>query len=126
MIVRANNDYENSPSNGKVVFHRILDGEGTKDWIHTHGMNVLNLPELEIRGVPAFLTEAAARLLRSVCDYMIESGVAVKPGENMAVSDRTIFSFIKPAPIPGQEGHYEVERLQIVELDRHTCDGCGA
>ena len=87
-------------------------------------MNVLDLPELEVRGCPAFLAEAAARLLSLVCDYMIDSGVAVKPGEHMAVSDHTIVSFIVPAPIPGQEGHYEVERLQMVELDGHTCDEC--
>jgi hypothetical protein len=112
-----------SPSKGKVKMHWIMDGGRTKGWVHTHGMDRLRLPELEIRECPAFLGESAAHILRAVCDYMLDSGTAVKAGETMGISERTTFRFAKPSPIPGEEQHYEVERLQIVEMEG-CCDEC--
>ena len=123
MVFHSNNEAESSPSKGKVRFHWLIDGD-TKGWIHTHGMDVLGLPELELRGCPAFLAESAVHLMRSVCDYMLASGKVVKAGENMATSDRTMFSFAIPEPVPGSEDHYEVERLQITDVDQQPCDEC--
>jgi hypothetical protein len=83
----------------------------------------LGLPELEIRDCPAFLGESAARILLAVCDYMLDSGTVVKAGETMGISDKTRFRFVKSSPIPGEEDHYETERLQIVEMECR-CDTC--
>lgn len=107
-----------------IQFHFVTSGEGTKGWIHSHGMDQHGLPELEVRDVPGFLAESAASILRHVCNYMIESGNEVRLGEVIATSDRTHFRFVKPQPIPGEESHYEYERWQIFEVD-NRCDGCG-
>jgi hypothetical protein len=115
---------QTSPSKGKVEFHWITDGGKTKGWVHTHGMDRLGLPELEIRDCPAFLGESAVRILREVCDYMLNLGTVVQAGETMGIWDRTRFRFVKSGPIPGEELHYEVERLQIVEMECN-CDECG-
>ena len=73
-----------SPSQGKVAYHEVIDGDNTNGWIHTHGMDALGLPELEIRNCPLFLGEFAAEILRTVCDYMLDSGKVVKAGRNHA------------------------------------------
>jgi hypothetical protein len=109
---------------GKVQFHYLTDGRETKGWVHTHGMDCFGLPELEMRDIPGFLVEDAARMLKAVCDYMLDSGNKVCVGETMALSDRTVFRFVMSVPIPGEEEHYEVERWQIVEVE-HRCEECG-
>jgi hypothetical protein len=93
-------------------------------WLHTHGMDAAGLPELEMRHVPAFLAEAAAGLLREVCDYMLETGRRIESGHTMSTSSRTRFKFVTPEPMQGDEDHYESERLQIVDHEP-LCDCCG-
>ncbi len=109
---------------GRVQFHHVTNGS-TKGWVHTHGMDQFGLPELEMRAVPGFLVESAARILTSACDYMIDSAKKVSAGETMALSDHTVFQFVKADPIPGAEEHYEAERWQIVEVER-LCECCQA
>lgn len=109
----------------RIQIHWVTSGKDTKGWIHTHGMDQHDLPELEVRGVPNFLAESAASLLRYACDYMIDSGREVRLGEVMATTERTRFRFVKSKPIPGEEHHYEVERWEIVEVDV-PCDDCGS
>ncbi len=101
-----------------MILHHVT-GTG---WVHTHGLADLGLPELEIRGVPDFLAEDAARLLKLVARYMKTN--RVKLGETMATSPRTAFRFVKAAPIPGNEDHYEDERWQIVDVET-ACECCG-
>ncbi len=108
----------------RIEVHHIIAGDSTKGWVHTHGMAEIGLPELEVREVPSFLAEAAARLLQTVCRYMQEPGVVVRLGETMAVSDHTRFRFVRALPIPGEEDHYEVERWQLAEIELR-CDECG-
>jgi hypothetical protein len=93
-------------------------------WLHTHGMDAHGLPELEMRLVPAYLADAAAGLLQQVCDSMLRRGTHVEAGETMEVSEVSRFRFIKPEALLGGEDHYDMERLQIVDLEP-TCDGCG-
>ena len=88
-------------------------------------MDRFGLPELEIRNVPAFLAGGAATILRTVCDYMIDSGKKVALAETMAISDQLVFRFEKAEPIVGQENHYDAERWQIVEAEC-VCSECGA
>ena len=107
-----------STTRGKVKIHYITED----GWLHTHGMDSLGLPELEVRHVPAFLAEDAAGLLRHVCDYMAESGVRIKPGETMATSPRNRFKFLESKP--GDEDHSQAERLLIAEVEP-TCECCG-
>jgi hypothetical protein len=101
----------------------VTDGDATRGWVHTHGMANLGLPELEIRHVPSFLNEGAVMLLRDICDYMLESGNAVRPDETMETSPHTMFRFVRAKPIAGAEDHYEAERLLITEVDR-ACKCC--
>jgi hypothetical protein len=107
---------------GRVKLHCLTDGDN-KGWVHTHGMDVFGLPELEMRGIPGFLVEDAARVLKHVCDYMIDSGNRVCLGETMALSDRTACRVVRSVPIPGQDDHYEGERWQIVEVEP-LCEEC--
>lgn len=93
------------------------------NWMHTHGMEEAGFPELEMRGIPSFLAGPAANLLNSVCEYMTREGKRVAAGETMS-SHGAAFRFVKPVPLPGEEGHYEAERLQIVDIDR-VCECCG-
>jgi hypothetical protein len=81
-------------------------------------------PEVEVRGVPDFLAESAAELIRHVCDYMLDEKVCIKPGETMEIVPRSRFQMIKPEPLAGQEDHYTVERLQIVDVEQ-ACECCG-
>jgi hypothetical protein len=103
-----------------VTLHHIL-GEG---WVHTHGMDRHGLPELEVKGVPGFLAPAAANMLMTACQYMIESRKAVKAGEGMTFPAGVVVQFTKPEPAPGDEDHYEVERLRMEDVEA-TCDCCG-
>jgi hypothetical protein len=109
-----------SGTRGRVIFHWVIDW----GWVHSHGMESLGFAEVEVRDVPAFLAEATADLLREVCDYMIESGKRIKPGETMAMSQRTRCRFIAAEPMPGDEEHYRAERLTVVEV-KSICDCCG-
>lgn len=108
----------------RIDLHYVISGRDTKGWVHTHGMNQYGLPELESRDVPGFLAEAAAAILNTVCDYMLDSGEIVSLGQTMALSPRTRFRFMKPDPIPGEEDHYDVERWQIVEVEACCQDCC--
>jgi Domain of unknown function (DUF4261) len=113
-----------SAANGRLAkrfdMHWVI-GTG---WIHTHGMAERGYPEVEVRGVPDFLAESAAGLIRDVCDYMLDEVVRIKPGETMETSTETRFQLIKPEPLAGEEDHYSVERLQIVDVE-HICEHCG-
>ena len=108
-------------SGERVQIHWVT-GSG---WIHTHGLTERGFPELEIRHVPGFLGEAAACLLRTVSDYMLENETRIKPGETMATSPRTRFKLIRPVPMAGDEDHYTAERLMIADIEP-ICDCCGA
>ena len=103
-----------------MIIHHVT-GTG---WVHTHGLAVLGLPELEIRGIPGFLAKDAARLLNEVSEYMQETKTPVRLGETMETSPRTAFRFVKGDPIPGNECHYEEERWQLVDIEAR-CDCCG-
>jgi hypothetical protein len=113
-----------SPSKGEVRSHWVIDGENTTGWIHTHGMDLFDLPELEIRDCPAFLAEFAVWIVQSVSDYMLESGEVVEAGERMQISSNTVIGFAEAEPIPGHEDHYGAYRLRIVEA-APICDECG-
>jgi hypothetical protein len=93
-------------------------------WIHTHGMAAEGYPELEIMRIPLFLGKPASVLLYDVCDYMLRTGRRVKAGETMAASSGAVFRFERPEPMPSCENHYQLERLQIVDLEA-SCDCCG-
>lgn len=104
----------------KMVVHHVIES----GWVHTHGLDQLGLPELEIRNVPPMFAEAAARILREVSEYLQEPGVVVKSGETMAVSPHTKFRFVTAEPISGDEDHYDVERWELVSLAQ-VCECCG-
>lgn len=92
-------------------------------WIHTHGMDQLGYPELEIREVPLFMGRAAATIINGAADYMVNYGRVIKLGEKLQLEELCILEFAKLDPIPGSEHHYEVERWALVtpEFMRHQC-----
>jgi hypothetical protein len=112
---------EEAASRGLVSIQYVID----YGWLHTHGLDRAGLPELEMMDVPIYLAGPASDLLRAVADYMLENGVRFGAGETMAVSPLTSIRFAEPEPLPGEEDHYEVERLLIVGAEP-TCEGCGA
>ena len=115
---------DNQPVVQRIECHYVISGIETKGWVHTHGMDRFGFPELEIRNVPAFLVGGAAVILRTVGNYMIDSGKKVSLGETMAISDESVFRFEKAKSIVGQENHYTTERWQIVDAECQCCE-CG-
>ena len=108
--------------------HAVTTGEKTLGWVHTHGMRVYGLPELEIRDVPMMLVPAASMLLNEVADYMLNEDVVVKVGERMRLGP-VVVEFSKLDPIKGGEEHYEVERWTLTDPEgegeaRCECDNC--
>lgn len=99
-----------------IQVHMVTSGELTSGWVHSHGMNAFDLPEIEIRGVPTFMMFAAGVLVNEVCDYLLNSGKKVELGQTMRVGRDMPFRFEKLPPIPGDEGHYQVERWTLVDL----------
>lgn len=113
-----------------IHIHIVSTGNAEMGWIHTHGMNKLGCPELEMRGIPLYLMEPAAGLLNHIAEYMIEQQKLgkrpVQLGHTMAVSRRTAFRFVKLAPIEGSENHYVEERWALSdEPMRGRCVECG-
>ena len=107
-----------------IELHHVRDGEQTKGWQHTHGMSKFNLPELEMRGVPGFLADAAARILNDVCNYMLNGEKRVREGEVMSIGERCRFRVVRAEPIAGYEDHYREERWQLVDVPC-ACAYCG-
>ena len=102
-----------------LKLHHVL-GEG---WIHTHGMQAHDLPELEVRGVPGFLLIPAGDLLRQVCEYMLVTGKVVRAGETMKVGPVRV-RFAEPVPQAGHEDHYRHPRLEVLDAGQN-CECCG-
>ena len=62
---------------------------GHRDRLDSHARDGrAGLPRGRGRHVPDFLAESAADLIRHVCDYMLDSGTCIRPGETMATSPR--------------------------------------
>lgn len=113
-----------------IIIHCVSNGEETRGWVHTHGMAEHGCPELEIRGVPLFLMDAAGALLNDIAEYMIESAQAGKPvqlGHVLSNTEgRAALSLVKLPPIANNENHYEVERWTLSdEPMRNLCCECG-
>src|SRR5687767_9114505 len=102
-----------------IVIHFVTDGEKQKGWVHTHGMEELGLPELEIRDLPLFLAPDAGRLINHVSQYLydgkhgIDGAKPVSLGEVMAISPFCRFKFVKLDPIEGDEAHFKHERWSL-------------
>jgi hypothetical protein len=100
-------------------------------WIHTHGLDRLGLPELEMLHVPGFLMEDAARLINFVGEYLRKPAKPVLVGQTMQTSDHTRFRFVRgtadwmdTADAAADEvGHYAVERWRIVDVEP-LCSCC--
>jgi hypothetical protein len=98
-------------------------------WIHTHGLNRLGLPELEMLHVPGFLMESAAFLINHVAEYLRHPDKPVLVGQTMQVSDHTRFRFVRGTadwmdePEEGETSHYAVERWRIVDAEA-LCSCC--
>jgi len=106
----------------------LVHDESDGAWVHTHGLDAFDLPELEIRGIkPRYLGSAAAGLLKEICDYMLNSGNTVHLGENMLLGQRTRVRFDKSRAVGAARCHYEVERWTVIHDDSTVlCDMCAA
>ena len=117
------------------VIHAIAD-HGLF-WLHTHGLDKLNLPELEIVDVPSYFLSAGAERINAIGRYMAKTGKAVGADETMQLGeDYLMFTLAQepPAEYVGEEDkeetkqtHYEGVRLR---LDPYfpadcECDECG-
>lgn len=99
-----------------IAIHIVSDDRG---WVHTHGMDKLGLPELEIRGVPLYFAGLAVGLLNHVAQYMYDgkngvgSAKPVELNQVMSVDAMSTFKFVKLPPMEGDEAHFEVERWAL-------------
>lgn len=107
-----------------IVIHAVTNGDSTKGWIHTHGMQAFDKPELEIRDIPLFMSGYAMMLLNSLADYMINYDAEVLPGQRLGGFTPVNFKVVNPHPIEGDEEHYAYPVLQLVDLDEIPCPCC--
>lgn len=102
-----------------IDIHLVTDGGKSKGWAHTHGMNSLGYPDLEIRGVPLFLGPDAATLLNHVAGYIMTCKRPVLVGQKMAISPMQVFLFKDGCAEPIDDdpevikSHYKDERLWL-------------
>lgn len=113
-----------------ITVDAVVDGELTRGWVHTHGMDKLGLPELEIRNVtPNCLLVEASKLLNFVAQYVASAPKKVELGDTMSFGPNPAecFRFAKLPPIPGEEEHYRVERWTLVDIEQAClCGECAA
>ncbi len=114
----------------KIQVHLVTGGDEQLGWIHTHGMEEWDLPNLEIRGVPLFLGPEAASLLNHVATYMVgikeEEDRRVQLGERMQIGPMAIFQFVELPPIKGDEAHFEYPRWALSDEPlRSMCEAPG-
>ena len=103
----------------------VTSGVHTDGWVHTHGLEALGLPELELRGVtPRFLMPAAAMLLSNIADYMANGGRRVAVGDAMVLDELTFVRVARAEPIPGEADHYRHERWTVLEVPESCCPLC--
>lgn len=101
-----------------LQIHGIIDGDETRGWVHTHGMQSHGLPELEIVGLPLFMVPPATSLLNEIADYMLNEDAEVLPGQRMQIG-RVLVGFVAPLePLKGGENHYEYPVLRVVDPDK--------
>jgi len=65
-------------------------------------------PELVLLNVPVAFAPAAQRLLNDICDYLLESGARVRPGEVLALTHpqfpmQVTFDLLEPGDMQGPE-----------------------
>lgn len=112
-----------------IQVHAVTDGPA-KGWVHTHGLDKFDEPELEIRNVPALFTASACEILNHIADYMLNR--ATKPilaGQNMEVNRVTVVKFheTKADDAGGYDSnHYTVRVLRVDSIDTTgICACCG-
>lgn len=99
-----------------MLIHAITEGDKTLGWFHTHGLEKLGLPELEIRDVQLFLARMACGWLNCTADYLLNDiDGSLEPGHTLSIPELGVVEFAQLAPIPGQEEHYECVRLALVD-----------
>jgi hypothetical protein len=119
----------------------VFDGEKTRGWVHTHGMNdIFGLPDLEVVAVsPLYLMPEAGRMLNHVAQYMVDAWMGVndaKPislGQTMGLSRHCLLRFVESKPLNPEDadeidGHYKNPRWRVVDvLEAFKCavDGKG-
>src|SRR5258706_7858742 len=84
-----------------VAIHWNFNGDKTKGWPHTHGMDAHGLPELELRDIPGFLARDAGAILRQVCDYLMTSEKPVVLGRDHVPFTALNFSVCAGCSNPG-------------------------
>lgn len=108
----------------EIVVDVVIDGPA-KGWIHTHGLAARGLPELELRGVPLFLRDAAAGLLDDVAGYLLNDATRpLLPGQSIGCGARSV-QVIEGRPDP--EAGYDPEhysgctRLTLIDPPEGAC-----
>ena len=83
-----------------VHTHWIEEGEG--NWIHTHGMEQFDAPDLQVRFAEKTQHQYYSELLSNTSIYMIEPGPVLNPGHTMELKgDGVIYEIKSPTPVPG-------------------------
>lgn len=105
-----------------IIIHIIFNGENTKGWLHTHGMFVYGMPEVEMRSVPLFLAHAAGELINRVCDYMLNSEDKFFKAGQVFDFGGSVFKLVRAPPLVGGENHYAADGQILFELGAKKVD----
>lgn len=95
----------------------------SKGWVYTRGMEMFNLPNLEVRNIPLFLWRSAGSMLMEVADYMLNEK-PIKAGETMQLGHAFLKFEVGKPNLPEEAEHYEHEMLLIVDGEGHKCACC--
>jgi hypothetical protein len=109
-----------------IQVHVVTEG-AAKGWAHTHGMNALGFPELEIRNVPTMFAAAATEILNRIADYMVnDAKVPIVSGASMQIGRMIFVKFSSSFANPKEgydENHYNVPVFLVESMDL-MCGSC--
>ncbi len=109
----------------EIVIHAVASDDGL--WIHTHGLRERDLPELEIRGAPTWMSHPGAKLLNALADYLVQPAKPVCVGDVIEVDGFGTIQLVRSEPREPIAEHYDHERWAIVDAPKQcVCGRCRA
>jgi hypothetical protein len=112
-LARVSDDDLNAAALYLLFTNRHLVDEGSRRWLHTHGMEQFRLPDLQVRFADPDQTAAYDDLIGNTAVYLIENGPILEPGHTASLAgDERVFGIKATPPDPqhpfGAQGCLEI------------------
>jgi len=96
---------------------QILE-EGKAVWIHTHGMQKLGLPDLELEGIPNEMAFSAKKFMLMVAAALVDIPDSSLKGNAPVAIPATSFMLNLKMQAPDDEGHFPGGSIRIIPFVR--------